>query len=234
MALPALEKNVQTVYKSGKLEILKLSDHVYQHISYLSTNDFGRVDCNGMIVLQDGEAIIFDTPADNESSIELIDFLTKKVRCKIIGIVPTHFHDDCIGGIETFIRNKIIAYASSQTISLLANKGHHLTTSFISFTDSLNLVAGSAPVLIRYFGKGHTSDNVVAYVPHDGVLFGGCLVKTLGATKGNLADATVTEWPETILRLKKYFPTLKVVIPGHGNSGDAALLDYTITLFEQQ
>jgi metallo-beta-lactamase class B len=34
------------------------------------------------------------------------------------------------------------------------------------------------------------------------------------------------------MKIKKAFPNLKKVIPGHGEIGDTALLDYTIQLFK--
>jgi len=61
------------VYESENLSINKISDHVYQHISYLNTESFGKVACNGMVVINGQEALMFDTPSDDASSQELID-----------------------------------------------------------------------------------------------------------------------------------------------------------------
>lgn len=66
------------------------------------------------------------------------------------------------------------------------------------------------------------------------VLFGGCLVKEVGAEKGNVADANVQEWPLTIAGIKEQHPDIKIVIPGHGKPGGITLLDYTATLFLQK
>ncbi|MDZ7613830.1 MAG: MBL fold metallo-hydrolase [Flavobacteriaceae bacterium] len=70
------------------------------HISYLNTDDFGKVSCNGMLVINQNEGIIFDTPTDDKSSKELINFReAEKLKCKITALIPTHFHNDCVGGI---------------------------------------------------------------------------------------------------------------------------------------
>src|SRR5690606_17666948 len=53
----AQAEDYNTVYQSENLIIEKLSENVYQHISFLQTNDFGKVDCNGMIVVNQNEAI---------------------------------------------------------------------------------------------------------------------------------------------------------------------------------
>ena len=87
-------------------------------------------------------------------------------------------------------------------------------------------------MIVKYPGEGHTPDNVVAYYKKDRVLFGGCLIKEMGATKGFLGDANVKEWSATVEKVKKMFPKTQIVVPGHGNSGNQKLLDYTIELFK--
>jgi metallo-beta-lactamase class B len=47
-----------------------------------------------------------------------------------------------------------------------------------------------------------------------------------------LGDATLAEWSNTVERIKKQYPNLKIVVPGHGQHGDKKLLDYTIKLFK--
>jgi metallo-beta-lactamase class B len=101
-----------------------------------------------------------------------------------------------------------------------------------SFQDSLILKVGNESSSAVFFGEGHTKDNVVGYFPVDDVLFGGCLIKELDASKGFLGDATLAEWSNTVERIKKQYPNLKIVVPGHGQHGDKKLLDYTIKLFK--
>ena len=79
----------------------------------------------------------------------------------------------------------------------------------------------------------HTVDNVITYVERDKILFGGCLVKTMDAGKGNLEDANENAWPNTIQQIKKKYQDIRYVVPGHGKYGDDALLDYTIELFSE-
>jgi metallo-beta-lactamase class B len=90
---------------------------------------------------------------------------------------------------------------------------------------------GDESIIVKFFGEGHTKDNVVGYFPSEHVLFGGCLIKELDASKGYLGDATIAEWSLTVERIKKEYPNLKIVVPGHGEHGDGKLLDYTIQLF---
>lgn len=220
------------VYQTDQLIIEKLSDHIYQHISYLKTNDFGNVACNGMVVINENEAIVFDTPATNESSEKLIKYLTDKLKCEIKAIIPTHFHEDCVGGLETFYNYNIPAYASNKTIELLNSKDRKFSKPINGFDDFLVLKVGDENVYAEYFGEGHTADNIIGFFPEDKAVFGGCLIKESDATKGYLGDANLNKWSETVSKLKQKYPESEIVIPGHGAVGGTELFDYTIKLFK--
>jgi metallo-beta-lactamase class B len=222
------------VYESPILVLRKISPHVYRHISYLKTNDFGKVECNGMVVVNDGKAIIFDTPANDSSSEELIHFINKDLHSIITAVIPTHFHDDCVGGLQTFGRHHIPAYASEKTIDILKASGDKKAALLIGFNDSLTLNIGGEKVYAAYLGEGHTKDNIVGYFPADSILFGGCLIKETGGSQGFLGDANVKAWPLTVVKVKEKYPQAKIVIPGHGKPGSTSLLDYTISLFSKK
>lgn len=221
------------VYRSDNLHIIRLSAQVYQHVSYLTTDSFGKVDCNGMVVINRKEAIVFDTPTDDKSAEELIGYFVKQLGCTIKAIVPTHFHEDCIGGLASFRRNKIPAFASSRTIELLQSKKPGIVSQLLPFNNSMQFTIGGTKVYAAYLGEGHTKDNIIGYFPDGNAIFGGCLIKEMNATKGFLGDANLMAWPETVRKLKQQYPNTKLVIPGHGRSGGSELFDYTIQLFKQ-
>lgn len=221
-----------TLYQSNNLVIIQISEHTYQHISYLNTQDFGRVSCNGMVVVNNAQSLIFDTPVDDEGSEELINYVTEHLNTQIMGIIPTHFHTDCIGGIATFHQNNIPVYTSNKTIQILKEKEDQNTSQIKGFDEQLILNLNNKEVIIQYFGEGHTSDNIIAYFPADNVMFGGCLIKELGANKGNLEDANTKDWPITVNKLMKEYPEAQIIIPGHGLAGGTDLLEYTLNLFK--
>jgi len=220
------------VYQTENLIVKKLSNHIYQHISFLNTDDYGKVECNGMLVVNENEGIVFDTPTDNKSSIELINFVTKELKSEIIALIPTHFHNDCVGGIVEFEKHNIPTYAYKQTIELLKENGQKFTKPIKDFTNSLTLDIGNKKVYAEYFGEGHTKDNIIGYFPEGKTVFGGCLIKTFGASKGYLGDANTDKWSETVQKIKLKYPNAEIVIPGHGKSGGTELFDYTIELFK--
>ncbi|EJL74883.1 subclass B1 metallo-beta-lactamase [Chryseobacterium populi] len=219
------------VYQSDNLIITQLSKNIYQHISFLNTESFGKVSCNGMIVEDGNEAVILDTPTNDESSEELISWIKNNLHSKVNAVVATHFHDDCVGGLKEFDKNNIPSYANNTTIELA--KKNNANVPGHGFNDAITLNAGKQEIVIKYFGEGHTKDNVVAYVPEQEAMFGGCLIKEKDATKGYLGDANVHAWSETVEKVKKAYPDVKIVIPGHGDTGGQELLDYTIQLFKE-
>ncbi|EMS34530.1 Beta-lactamase [Mariniradius saccharolyticus AK6] len=220
----------QEIYRSETLVLTQVSENTFIHTSFLQTNDFGNVPCNGLVVTDGKEALVFDTPTDVAASEELIQWITKNQKLEIKGIVPTHFHNDCLGGLQAFEELEIPSYATFKTIDLARENNFVVPKN--GFADSLVLKVGDRTVLVKHYGEGHTKDNVVAYFPSERVLFGGCLVKEVDATRGYLGDANLDTWSGTVEAVKKGFPETKIVVPGHGKHGGVELLDYTIKLFQ--
>ena len=220
------------VYKSNDLIITQIAENSFQHISFKQTNDFGNVPCNGLIVKNWNEAIVFDTPTNDKSSEKLIKWIRETLNCKVNAIIPTHFHDDCLGGLKAFHENDIPSYAYFKTIELAKENNYVVPKN--SFKDSLILKVGDENIIAKFFGEGHTKDNIVGYFPSENIMFGGCLIKELDASKGYLGDANLKDWSNTVENVKKSYPNVKIIVPGHGEYGNIKLLDYTINLFKNQ
>lgn len=220
------------VYKSDELVITQIAENSFEHVSYKQTNDFGNVPCNGLVVRNGNEVIVFDTPTNDKAAEVLIRWINDTLHCKINAVIPTHFHDDCLGGLKAFDDHTIPSYAYFKTIDLAKEKNYVVPKN--AFRDSLVLKVGNESIVVKFFGEGHTKDNVVGYFPADNILFGGCLVKELDAGKGYLGDANVADWPATVEKVKRQYPNVKIVVPGHGEYGNKKLLDYTIKLFKVQ
>ena len=225
------EKENLIVYKTETLVIEQITPTVFKHKTYLQTQDFGNVGCNGMIYIANNQALVFDTPTSDTVSKELIDWITTKKKATINGVVVNHFHEDCLGGLNEFHSQGISSYANKLTIALAKAKNNTLPKN--GFEGSLTLTLGSHKVITRFLGEGHTKDNTVSYVEDENVLYGGCMLKSLKASKGNLEDANVSAWSTTVANIKTTFPNIKTVIPGHGKVGGVELLNYTIQLFKE-
>ena len=140
-ATPGTKDSV--VHNSQDLIIQQLSENVYVHQSFLQTKSFGKVSCNGMLVVNDHQAVIFDTPTDNQTSNELIRFVKENLHSEINAIVATHFHDDCTGGLNAFHDGNIPSYANHKIIEILREKEEGAPVPENGFDEVLTLNVGA-------------------------------------------------------------------------------------------
>ncbi len=215
---------------SKDLKIIKISDHSYIHVSYITLVNGDKFPCNGFIYTNKKEAYIFDSPANDQATLDLIHWLQKDLKTHIKGVVFNHFHADCTKGNAIFKKYNIPSIASKKTANLLKKKNNLLPDQI--FTEKLKLTLNNKTIFNRFFGEAHTQDNIVSYFPDENILFGGCLVKSMGGRKGNLEDANTNAWSTTVSAIKEAYPNIAIVIPGHGDYGTIELLDYTISLFK--
>lgn len=212
------------------VSLVKVTDNVYIHRSMLQTESYGKVNCNGMLYIAGNEAGIVDTPADLPQTELLLSWLEEQ-QIQVISVTVNHFHADCLAGLAAFHRQNIPSYGNLQTQRLAM--ADSLIAPLYTFSDSMVLRVGQQEIISRFPGQAHTIDNTVIYVPSEKVLFGGCMMKALNASKGNLDDANVEAWSETIENVRLLFPDMEYVIPGHGRHGGTDLLDYTIEMFRE-
>ena len=220
-----------TLYESETLKIVQLTDRAYLHITYIDVPGYGHFGCNGLIFISDGEAAVFDTPVTDEVSNELIDWIEKEKGAKVTSLVVNHFHTDCLGGIGAFHQRGVSSYANQITINLAKKEGKEPPQN--AFHGEQKLKVGGAFIDNFFPGHAHAPGNIVSYIAEESILFGGCMVKTMGAGRGNLEDADTLLWARTIRRVNRQFPKAEIVIPGHGEIGGTELLDYTIGMFDQ-
>ncbi|MDX2305797.1 MAG: metallo-beta-lactamase [Microscillaceae bacterium] len=158
-----IQLSAQEIYTSASLKITQIGEQAFVHTTYLNTTDFGKVPCNGLIFKSGQEAIVLDTPPDDSTSLELIQWIENKLGAKVKTVIPTHFHDDCLGGLEAFHKHHISSLAHTMTIDL-AQKNENLLPQK-GFKKKYTLKLGDKKVFLGYHGEGHTRDNIIAYIP---------------------------------------------------------------------
>lgn len=216
---------------NNDLEIVQLTPNIYVHISYAEFAGFGRVACNGMILKEGDKAFLFDTPPTALLTKQLVEWVAKTLKLKIVGFVPNHWHSDCMGGLAYLQSVGIESYANQMTIDIA--KAKNLTVPTHGFKDSLNLKLGNTAIECYYLGAGHSMDNIEVWIPSEKVLFAGCIVKEVNAKGlGNTVDGDLKAYPQTIEKILRKFPDAKIVIPGHGAFGGTELIIHTKELLK--
>lgn len=217
---------------SENLELLKISENSYIHISYFDLENSPHFPANGFIYVNDGKAFVIDTPWTDELTKTLINWLKDSLEMTIEGVIVTHRHVDCMGGLNEVHDAGIKSYSQKLTREIAISK--KLPVPKYEFQDSLILKLDDKKIICKYLGAGHTIDNIVVWIPAEKILFGGCMLKALGwKGLGFTGDADLNEWPKILKNLLKEFPESKFVIPGHGEYGDLSLIHQTIGLFEK-
>jgi len=219
-----------TIQISDDLKLIPLSQNFYIHVSYEDLQRSKHFPANGLIYIDNSKAYMIDTPWNNRITADLLHWLQDSLKVKVEVVVATHWHVDCMGGLDEIHQAGISSYASVHTCKLASEKG--LPVPKNCFKDSMVFDSTSQPIHLIYVGKGHTSDNIVVWFPQEKILFGGCLVKGIQwKGLGYTADADLDEWPQTLKKLLEMFPHAKIVIPGHGDYGGLNLIQHTLSLF---
>lgn len=214
---------------SNDLTVQPLVPGVWVYTSYFDVPEAGRIGANGLVVVSGEEAVLINTPWTDEQTGALFAWIKEKSNATVKAVVPTHFHQDCMGGLAEAHRLGATSYGLDKTIALAQRD--HLPVPQNAFQLRTAVRCGKTMIQVTYPGVAHTTDNVVAWLPSERILFGGCLVKSMDAqTLGNTVDGNLMAFPITLGKIKAAYPNAKVVVPGHGRWGGTELIDHTLKL----
>lgn len=190
-------------------------------------------DPNTAVIVGDDGCIVFDaqaTPAMANSVIERVKTVTDK---PIKYVVLSHYHAVRVLGASAYKAQGIVA--SSETQRLIVERGKQdwdseygrfprlfrdaesipgLTWPTITFGTGMTLYLGKREVQLMHLGAGHTSGDIVAWVPDAQVMCSGDLIEYHSACY--CGDALLREWPLTLNEIREFNP--KAVAPGRGDA----------------
>ena len=190
-------------------------------------------DPNSGIVVGDDSCLVMDaqaTPALGRSVVERVRAVTDK---PIKYVVLSHYHAVRVLGASAYDAQAIIA--SQETHRLIGERGQQdwdseygrfprlfrdaesipgLTWPTLTFGTEMSLFLGKREVRLMHLGAGHTSGDIVAYVPDANVMLSGDLIEYRSACY--CGDAHLRAWPTTLDELKAFNP--KAVVPGRGDA----------------
>ena len=212
-------------------------------------------DPNTAVIVGDDGCIVFDaqaTPAMARSVIERVKTVTDK---PIKYVVLSHYHAVRVLGASAYRAQGIVA--SSETQRLIVERGKQdwdseygrfqrlfrdaesipgLTWPTITFDTGMTLYLGKREVQLMHLGAGHTSGDIVAWVPDAQVMCSGDLIEYHSACY--CGDALLREWPLTLNEIREFNP--RAVAPGRGdalkgeatvNEAIAMTRDFVTTLY---
>ncbi|WP_245596763.1 subclass B1 metallo-beta-lactamase [Shimazuella kribbensis] len=215
--------------------LTKLSDKVWGHTSYNEWNG-NTFDHNGLIVSTSKGVVLIDTAWDTvdnyQKTEELLKMIQKHFKKKVVLALVTHAHDDSIGGIQALLNEGIDVRSTLLTAKLAKDRGYPSPKPTLDAKPVMKV--GDTVVEAFYPREGHSKDNITVWLPQSNILFGGCFIKSLDAKDlGNLSDANVAQWDDSVQKVINKYPTIQTVVAGHGSWGDKSLLLHTIDLIKQ-
>jgi len=219
----------ETIKVSDDVELVKINENAYVHVSYANQPKYGRIGANGLLLINKKEAFLFDSPWTDSMTRDLVNFIVDSMELTVVGFIPNHWHIDCMGGLGYLKSQNIESYANQMTIDIAKSKA--LPVPDHGFKDSIQLRLSNKLIKCYYLGAAHSLDNIVVWIPSEEILFAGCMVKSVNSKNlGNTADGDLTAYPETLESLIKKFPNAKIVIPGHGQFGGLELISHTLDM----
>lgn len=241
---------------SEQLFISELSETVFVVTHYFPWES------NSLIVkASDNEVVIIDTPYENEAMARMLQWIENKLKPQKITAINTGFHIDNLGGNGLLREKGIDIYGSDRTCKLIDEKGAKTQQQIISWLkpeqeqikivyenlvfikpnknfkieDGITLNIGNLSFDVFFPGESHSPDNVVVYIKENGILFGGCMVKSLESKNlGFTGDANLEAWPVSMKIVQEKYQTAQMVIPHHGMWGDMRLIQHTIDLLSNK
>ena len=217
---------------AGDLELIELGPGLWRHVSTFVLVS-RPTPANGLLLMTEKEALLIDTPWTEDQTERLVDWIEQDRGLSIMGVVATHFHPDCMGGIGAAHRRGIPTYGLSLTAQLAREDGSDPPK--VLFTESKQLSVGGENLELFYPGPGHSHDNIVVWLAGAKVLFGGCLIKNATTNHiGYLGDAEVDRWAASVEKVKARYPEARLIVPGHGEPGGWELVNNTLALIAQQ
>ena len=190
-------------------------------------------DPNTAVIVGDDGCLVFDaqaTPAMANKVIERVRAVTDK---PIKYVVLSHYHAVRVLGASAYHAQGIVA--SQETYRLIEERGKQdwdseygrfprlfqdaqsipgLTWPTLTFEGEMSIYLGKREVRLMQLGAGHTSGDIVAWVPDAEVMFSGDLIEYHSACY--CGDAHLREWPMTLNEIRNFNP--KAIAPGRGDA----------------
>ena len=181
--------------------------------------------------------LIVDTRASHRKADELLADLRSLTPAPVAAVLNTHHHWDHTFGNARFAAGPI--WGHERCAELLRDHGDAMrrdiserlpdladefaevviTPPTETFDDRAVIDLGDRSVEVRYVGRGHTDNDVVALVSDADVLFAGDLLENGGPP--SYGDAYPSAWADTVER--GLLPLVAgTVVPGHGDPADRA------------
>jgi glyoxylase-like metal-dependent hydrolase (beta-lactamase superfamily II) len=219
---------------SPQLQVEQLAPGLWLHRTEQKFSNGTVFTSNGLLLQTAAGIWMLDTAWGYYPTQDLLRWIKVVLKQPVVKAIATHGHDDRVGGAAALAEFNIPLQVTAQTAAIVQQRAK-AGDIMLPMQQVVDLKIGEkyqdGPVEWFYPGPGHTSDNIVLWLPQYQLLVGGCAVKAPRYPGlGNIADANLPEWPHSLKRIAQAYPDIKILVPGHGDVADAGLLNYSLGL----
>ena len=235
MRITAIIISLFLIYNPGftqkadsNLKISRLTGDFYIYTTYNFYKGV-RIPANGMYLITKEGAVLFDSPWDTTQFQPLLDSIKTKHNRNVVMCLATHFHEDRTGGLDYYKHLGVKTYTTIKTDELSKQRGMKRAEFLIDKDTVINV--GQYSFQTYFPGHGHAPDNIVIWFGKEKILYAGCLIKSIeDKTLGNLADASKSEYANTINNVREKCKNPKHIIPGHSDWTSTLSLEHTLKM----
>lgn len=197
-------------------KISKISDYVYAAIAQPK----GKVASNAFFVVTDYEVILAGAHFIPEGIKELLSEIARITPLPVSQVILTHHHKG-FNYVDFDLPEKSEIVASVHVWQALRGELREFKNPTVVFESALTLNRGKTSLIIMDTGPGHSSGDVIVYLPKEGILFASDLL--FNDTVGYMGEASIHEWGENLEMMENLAPS--IVVPGVGKVSDSGAIE---------
>ena len=216
---------------NSKLAIAHLTGDFYIYTTYNTYKEY-QVPANGMYLLTEKGAVMFDTPWDTTQFQPLLDSIKEKHNKEVIMCFATHWHSDKTAGLEYYRQLGIKTYTTSLTDEL-SKQNNKKRAEFLMTSDTVFTI-GAYSFQTYFPGEGHTKDNIVIWFAQQKILYGGCLIKGVDTEDlGFVDDGNTQAYAATLKKVQRKFRKPAYIIIAHSDWNDTHSLKHSLKMAKE-
>jgi cyclase len=224
-----LEHNGDKKTDQGENSMRQIGQGIYVHTGYRG----GNVGC---VITGEG-VILINTPIVPHEARQWRDEIAKVTDQKVIYIINTDYHPECIVGNQVFaapviaheqtwrkmktygeaFRQRLMDLFKAEPKVAAELKSLNIVTPRITLTDRMTIHKGDKVLKLIHVG-GHTPASIIVHIPEDGVLFAGDIV--VNGMHPVMDEANSKEWLEALIYIRRPWMKVDIIVPGEGEICD--------------
>jgi glyoxylase-like metal-dependent hydrolase (beta-lactamase superfamily II) len=200
---------------ASEYTISKISETIYAAVA----RPEGKVASNALFIVTDYEVILAGAHFIPQGIEELLKEIAKISKLPVTQIILTHHHKG-FNYVDFDLPRNAEVVVSTNVWQALKGESREFKNSTVVFENSLTLNRGKTSLVIIDTGPGHSSGDLIVFMPKEGVLFASDLV--FNDSFGYMGEASIFEWGESLEFMENL--AALVVVPGVGKVSDGTLI----------